>query len=90
MCDSGSAPVIESGTELAQMLLHTFGNNGFRSHDREFVGAFVSSRNTCHFCHTSHGARPPTVSRSVVGVCEICYIAVIGFAHFQTRRNLWR
>lgn len=42
--------------ELAHILLHTSGNDGFISRDRELVAAFVSSRNTCYFCQTSHGA----------------------------------
>lgn len=42
--------------ELAHVLLHTSGNDGFSSADRELVAAFVSSRNTCYFCQTSHGA----------------------------------
>ncbi len=42
--------------ELAHILLHTSGNEGFSSRDRELVAAFVSSRNTCYFCQTSHGA----------------------------------
>jgi len=42
--------------ELAHLLLHTSGNDGFSSRDRELIAAFVSSRNTCYFCHTSHGA----------------------------------
>ena len=42
--------------ELAHVLLHTSGNDGFSSRDRELVAAFVSSRNACYFCQTSHGA----------------------------------
>lgn len=42
--------------ELAHILLHTSGNDGFSSRDRELIAAFVSSRNTCYFCQTSHGA----------------------------------
>ncbi|HVZ16355.1 MAG TPA: peroxidase-related enzyme [Terriglobales bacterium] len=42
--------------ELAHVLLHTSGNNGFSSGDRELIASFVSSRNTCHFCQASHGA----------------------------------
>ena len=42
--------------ELAHVLLHTSGNEGFTSGERELVAAFVSSRNTCYFCQTSHGA----------------------------------
>lgn len=42
--------------ELAHILLHTSGNEGFSSADRELIAAFVSSRNTCYFCQTSHGA----------------------------------
>lgn len=42
--------------ELAHVLLHKSGNEGFSSGERELVAAFVSSRNTCYFCQTSHGA----------------------------------
>ncbi len=42
--------------ELAHVLLHISGNDGFSSRDRELVAAFVSSRNTCYFCQTSHAA----------------------------------
>ena len=42
--------------ELAHILLHTSGNEGFSSADRELVAVFVSSRNACYFCQTSHGA----------------------------------
>ncbi len=42
--------------ELAHILLHTSGNASFSSADRELIASFVSSRNSCHFCHTSHGA----------------------------------
>lgn len=42
--------------ELAHVLLHTAGSSGFDARDRELVAAFVSSRNTCYFCQTSHGA----------------------------------
>lgn len=42
--------------ELAHILLHVSGNGGFSSRDRELVASFVSSRNTCYFCQTSHGA----------------------------------
>src|ERR1700722_16469418 len=42
--------------ELANFPLPTSGNDGFSSRDRELIAAFVSSRNTCYFCQTSHGA----------------------------------
>ena len=42
--------------ELAHILLHTSGHDGFSSRDRELIATFVSSRNVCHFCATSHGA----------------------------------
>jgi len=42
--------------ELAHILLHTAGNESFSSRDRELIASFVSSRNTCYFCQTSHGA----------------------------------
>jgi uncharacterized peroxidase-related enzyme len=42
--------------ELAHVLLHVSGNANFSSRDRELLAAFVSSRNTCYFCQTSHGA----------------------------------
>jgi uncharacterized peroxidase-related enzyme len=43
--------------ELAHVLLHTSGRNSdLSSFDRELIATFVSSRNTCYFCQTSHGA----------------------------------
>lgn len=42
--------------ELAHVLLHTSGNENLSSADRELIASFVSSRNTCYFCQTSHGA----------------------------------
>ena len=43
--------------ELAHVLLHTAGRDGdLSSRDRELIATFVSSRNTCYFCQTSHGA----------------------------------
>src|SRR5579864_1409744 len=42
--------------ELAHVLLHAAGNEGFTSAERELVAAFVSARNTCYFCQTSHAA----------------------------------
>jgi len=43
--------------ELAHILLHTSGQNSdLSSRDRELIATFVSSRNTCYFCQTSHGA----------------------------------
>lgn len=42
--------------ELAHVLLHTSGNEGFSSADRELIASFVSYRNACYFCQTSHGA----------------------------------
>ena len=43
--------------ELAHVLLHTSGGNSdLSSRDRELIATFVSSRNTCYFCQTSHGA----------------------------------
>lgn len=41
--------------ELAHVLLHTSGNDGLSSADRELIASFVSSRNDCFFCKTSHG-----------------------------------
>jgi uncharacterized peroxidase-related enzyme len=42
--------------ELAHILLHSSGDEAFSSADRELIATFVSSRNTCYFCQTSHGA----------------------------------
>ncbi|MFC5864668.1 carboxymuconolactone decarboxylase family protein [Acidicapsa dinghuensis] len=42
--------------DLAHVLLHESGNEGLSSRDRELIAAFVSSRNTCYFCQTSHAA----------------------------------
>jgi uncharacterized peroxidase-related enzyme len=36
--------------------LHSSGNEAFTSGERELVASFVSSRNTCYVCQTSHGA----------------------------------
>lgn len=41
--------------ELAHILLHASGHPGFTSADRELIASFVSSRNNCYFCQTSHG-----------------------------------
>lgn len=43
--------------ELAHVLLHAAGRNSdLSSRDRELIATFVSSRNACYFCQTSHGA----------------------------------
>ena len=43
--------------ELAHILLFEPGPDaGLTSHDRELIASYVSSRNTCYFCQTSHGA----------------------------------
>ncbi|HEY0786661.1 MAG TPA: carboxymuconolactone decarboxylase family protein [Acidobacteriaceae bacterium] len=43
--------------ELAHVLLHTSGRSSeLSSRDRELIATFVSSRNSCYFCQTSHGA----------------------------------
>jgi uncharacterized peroxidase-related enzyme len=40
--------------ELAHMLLHE--PNSLSAGERELIATFVSSRNNCHFCQSSHGA----------------------------------
>ena len=40
--------------ELAHVLLH--GPNSVTPAERELIATFVSSRNDCYFCQTSHGA----------------------------------
>ncbi len=40
--------------ELAHILL--FEPNSLTSGERELIATYVSSRNDCHFCQTSHGA----------------------------------
>jgi uncharacterized peroxidase-related enzyme len=43
--------------ELAHILLFEPGDDAsLSSRDRELIASFVSSRNTCYFCQTSHGA----------------------------------
>ena len=43
--------------ELAHILLFESGSSdGLSSLERELIAAYVSSRNTCYFCQTSHGA----------------------------------
>ncbi|MGJ5816083.1 carboxymuconolactone decarboxylase family protein [Paludibaculum fermentans] len=41
-------------SELAEVLLHTPGSLSMA--DSELIATFVSSRNDCHYCQTSHGA----------------------------------
>jgi uncharacterized peroxidase-related enzyme len=40
--------------ELAHILLHE--PNSLTPGERELIATYVSSRNNCHFCHSSHGA----------------------------------
>jgi uncharacterized peroxidase-related enzyme len=40
--------------ELAHILLHE--SNSLTPGERELIATYVSSRNDCFFCHTSHGA----------------------------------
>ena len=50
--------------ELAHILLFEPGDNaGLSSRDRELIASYVSSRNTCYFCQTSHGAAAAHHSR---------------------------
>ena len=43
--------------ELAHVLLFESGSDaGLSSRDRELIATYVSSRNECYFCQTSHGA----------------------------------
>ncbi len=41
-------------SELAEVLLHTPGTLSMA--DRELIATYVSSRNDCYYCQTSHGA----------------------------------
>jgi len=41
-------------SELAQVLLHTPGTLAMA--ERELIATYVSSRNDCYYCQTSHGA----------------------------------
>jgi len=56
--------------ELAHILLHTAGNDGFSSGDRELIASFVSSRNTCYFCQTSHGAAAAHLNGGDAGLVD--------------------
>ena len=56
--------------DLAHVLLHTSGNNSLSSADREVIASFVSLRNTCHFCHTSHGAAATHLYGGDVSILE--------------------
>lgn len=58
--------------ELAHVLLHTSGNSAFSSRDRELIATFVSSRNTCYFCQTSHGAAAAHLSGGNELVDAVC------------------
>jgi len=54
--------------ELAHVLLHTSGTDSFSSRDRELIAAFVSSRNTCYFCQTSHGAAADHLNAGLISL----------------------
>src|SRR5690625_787223 len=41
-------------SELAEILLR--GPSSLSSGEREIIASYVSHKNNCHFCHTSHGA----------------------------------
>ena len=41
-------------SELAEILLH--GPNSLSSAERELIATYVSARNDCYYCQTSHGA----------------------------------
>jgi uncharacterized peroxidase-related enzyme len=41
-------------SELAEILLR--GDSSLTSGEREMIASYVSFKNDCHFCHTSHGA----------------------------------
>src|SRR5271154_998241 len=41
-------------SELAEILLR--GDSTLTSGEREMIASYVSYKNECHFCHTSHGA----------------------------------
>ena len=56
--------------ELAHILLHASGNDGFSSRDRELIASFVSSRNTCYFCQTSHGAAAAHLNRGDISIVD--------------------
>ena len=58
--------------ELAHVLLHAPGNSAFSSRDRELIATFVSSRNSCYFCQTSHGAAAAHLSDSTALVDAVC------------------
>ena len=60
--------------ELAHILLFEAGtSDGLSSLERELIATYVSSRNTCYFCQTSHGAaaasHPGGSAELVASVC---------------------
>ena len=59
--------------ELAHVLLHSSGTSAFSSRDRELIATFVSSRNTCYFCQTSHGAAAAHLSGDASVVEAVCH-----------------
>lgn len=46
--------------ELAHLLLHE--PNSLTPGERELIATYVSTRNDCYFCQTSHGAAGPLVT----------------------------
>ena len=60
--------------ELAHILLFEPGSEAsLSSRDRELIASYVSSRNTCYFCQTSHGAAAANhVGGSAELVAAVC------------------
>jgi uncharacterized peroxidase-related enzyme len=60
--------------ELAHILLFEPGSDAsLSSRDRELIASYVSSRNTCYFCQTSHGAAAAShVGGSTALVAAVC------------------
>jgi uncharacterized peroxidase-related enzyme len=60
--------------ELAHVLLFEPGSEAsLSSRDRELIASYVSSRNTCYFCQTSHGAAAANhVGGSAELVAAVC------------------
>jgi uncharacterized peroxidase-related enzyme len=52
--------------ELAHVLLHDA--NSLTPGERELIATYVSSRNDCHFCQSSHGA---------AAACHLCDASVV-------------
>lgn len=74
MADRSSRRLIPASGSRHILLFEPGCDAGLSSHDRELIASYVSSRNKCFFCRTSHGASatayPGGSPERVTAVCD--------------------